>query len=367
MDQEKTELILGAYLARLSEMDDLMTNDESAKWRAVAHFQETWNAGGPFTERYAGAIQEAGDLLDPGHKRTTDGVAFLLRYPQEQFFAEQCFEWLFSADDGDLGARSNRIAEFTVQMQGQIEKHSRQYRSLPLTRETALSFLNLARPAENYFFEKDEANFFAACVDYPADFSGGLDLPTYYAMCEELRAIVVSDAKLMRQNELRGIKNGVSELDDQSHLLVYDIIHCNYKYGLMPGRKPGKISRAETSQRLSRHEEKEELDRKIMMASVKLKRLQGEEEKTVPLRNGTTVIHRAYGAGRVAECTMTDIAVDFGTDTKKFRFPDAFDRGFLTLGDTAAMDDCAEVMRRREERRRLELDLKRMQQKRSRM
>lgn len=362
MRLEDLDKILDSYVSRFQEMDDLMTNDEAAKWRAVSHFQKVWKQRLPFAEKWTRATSEAGSLLDPYGRRSLEGLQFLLRYPDGAVFAEQCIGWICQEDDGNLFARQQRLREAAAQLQGEIEHKRRAYRSFPFGGENALACLTLARPADNYFFRKEEADFFAACVSYPFDFSGGVSLSEYYDMCDQIREHLQSRTDIQRLIHLRCIKNGVEDLADEDHLLVYDIIHCNYAYGLMPGRKPGRVSRTETARRIRENEEREELGRRIMMMQVKLNHLE-QAASVNPLQEGTGVIHKAYGLGSVTVCTATSITVQFGDAEKKFRFPDAFDKGFLTMTDTDSMDACASAVRQRAERKYLENELAQMQQK----
>ncbi len=354
--------ILDQYVSRFQEMDDLLKGDESAKWRIADRFASTWKQSLPFAEKFTAAVQGADTLLDPDGKRSLEGIKFYLRYPEGVVFAEQCFSWLFQEDNGDIAARQERIKAVSMQLQGEIEHKKRTYRAFPFDEELALRFLNLARPSENYFYRKDEANFFASCVGYPADFSGNLDLPAYYAMCDEVLAVVSEREDLQNLLNLRLAKNSIAEFPDAGHLLVYDIIHCNYVYGLMPGRTPGKISKSENAKRIQESEQREELNRRLMMLQVKLKHLEQVEEVN-PLAEGTTVSHKTYGAGVISECTSTGVAVRFSDDTRKFRFPDAFDRGFLTLTDTGAMDDCQRAIAQRAERTAAENEIRKIERK----
>lgn len=103
------------------------------------------------------------------------------------------------------------------------------------TAGSAALYLSLLEPEDNYFFVPAEAKAWAAYFGYDEDFGTGaaFNLTQYYAMCDDLLNKLPKYDELTRLHTER-LKNTMHGINDQLHLLVYDIMHSAYVNGYYP-------------------------------------------------------------------------------------------------------------------------------------
>ena len=161
--------------------------------------------------------------------------ASLMMRPTEVELVRECFRWLFNDDDGDLKKRQGRVEMFADQVNGRFRRCLPRMAKFTQTAGSAALYLSLLEPEDNYFFVPAEAKAWAAYFGYDEDFGTGaaFSLTQYYAMCDDLLNELPKYDELTRLHTER-LKNTMHGINDQLHLLVYDIMHSAYVNGYYP-------------------------------------------------------------------------------------------------------------------------------------
>ena len=224
----------------------------------------------------------------------------------------------------------------------------------------AVFFLNLWEPHDNYFYNAAEARAWAEYFDYEADFGGGtaLDLPRYYTMCNDLLAELESYPELIALHKAY-VAQELGGINDQLHLLVYDILHTAYTQQFY---SCGYARSATTKERAKAAKEKAaraELCIRIGECEQKLQEMQANPAK-LPDLTDCKISHKMFGAGTVQPAEGQFMVIDFNGTLKKFSYTASMNSGYLTAEDPAVEAELQAYQDYNKEKDRLEKELKNM-------
>lgn len=355
MYEKNLNCVLEQYIACWDKLDDPKGCNEGFKWKAVGHFQTNWDIDAEdFPAMFNEATKETSVLIDLVQSRPTSGIKALLEIPVEIEYVRRCFRDLFVEDGGDLKDRQNRLERFVDQINERIEKYYPTSHMFPQTMRSALCYLNLWKPEENYIFKYTEAVHFADAVEFADDFGQGstFSLTKYYRMCDEVREVLENNKEICELYKTRVEKDGKG-FDDKMHLLVYDVIYCAETYSLhkklQSGLPPKKV--AEKAQARQRYEE---LKWEVVALEAEI---EAEEEITLPDMKGIQLLHKTYGKGTAVGIQNGMVVINFDVGQKKFEYPGAIEKGFLKPVDSSI----AEVIcRNKEQKKRIDDVLKKL-------
>ena len=333
MNTLKLNAILQQFIDNFDYLSAKDGGDEGYKWVAAYCFEQNWNIEAEdFLAMFNDSMKEMSNLIDNSQVQPLSGIRLLLKQPEEVEFVRNSFKELFSDDNGDIAARQDRVDAFVESVNGRIAKYtpegSWRYNQ---SRGNVIYYLNLWRPHENYIYKATEANEWAACIEFGEDFGSGttFSLAKYYKMCDELLDEIKKNETIVKLSADRVASKGITDFDDQLHILVYDIIYCNHNYLLYDKAAIAKVS---TKERLKKHQILQKmngLEAEINQKQCELEQI--EKPKPLPDINGCTVQHKKYGEGKVVSIAVTSITVIFDAGEKKFKYPDAFVQGFLLI------------------------------------
>ena len=331
MNEKNLEKVLSRYIERFEEFDDPASHNETYKWDAVAHFQKHWDIDADdFPAMFKEATAETSVLLDGGSVLPRSGILYLMKQKGEAEFVRECFRKLFSEDNGNLQVRQSKVETFVEDINSHIVKYHSGYK-YPQSFNTAMVYLNLWNPTENFFYKYTLAKDWQYCVEFGDDFGSGstFSLKKYYRMCEELITVLPRYEHLIKR-----YKHRTEVYDDQMHILVYDIMHCAAAYGLYTGIALKKKDKEE----LERIAEKERIKKEIETAQKKLQDLEEKEPLTYDL-TGYSLKHRKYGMGKVLSCKDDVMEVEFTSSVKKFACLESIAKGFFQLDNADIIND----------------------------
>ena len=336
MNKLHLERILSQYVTRFEELDAQARLDSAGRWQAACCFQKEWNIEAEdFEGMYLAATARMDLVADRMLVTQSDNIAYLLGQG-ETAFVRDCFERLFSEDDGDLERRKQRASAFAEAVNQKTEECAGTLK-YPMKMGHGLFYLNMWRPAENYIYKSTDAASWANCVEFAEDFGGGrtFSLTRFYRLCDELRKVISED------DRFRAIDAQIRETvgagpDDQMHLLVYDIM-----YRAQAGHfyKNAGIEKMTVKVRLKKAAAQERIDSLELLIAGKRHQMEkmGDQEEVGSL-DGAAVVHKKYGKGVVDEVTDDKIVIRFADEVRKFKYPHAFHNGFLALETTDRMD-----------------------------
>ena len=187
----------------------------------------------------------------------------------------------------------------------------------PQSMRSALLFLTMRFPAENYILFWSRAYNWANYAEYGDDFGSGasFSLPKFYRMCDEIREEIENSPELQQCNKKR-MESARVHLNDNYHTLVYDIIYCATCYGLY--KDIPTYEGASVKKRIERAAERAELERlKEKVTAAEKLLAEHKALESLPLNmTGHVVISKSFGSGTVTNQTPDRITVSFATAEK---------------------------------------------------
>ena len=336
LNSENLNTILAQYIhdfAGLSQPDG-----EGALWQAVDTFGAEWDIEAvDFPAMFARAMQGAAAQLDTPAVQPVGGLKLLMMRDSEVELVRECFRWLYNDEDDDLKKRRGRAEMFADQITGRFRRCFPRMNKYTMTPANAVYFLNLWMPEENFFYTPAEAKAWADFIEYLVDFGNGasLDLTAYYAMCEELVAALADYPDLIARHKER-LRTNLGGINDQLHLLAYDIIHAAYQRGYYPKEFSRNATAKERAKAVKEKQTRAELCQQIAEKEQALQELQANPVQ-LPDLTGCRIVHKMFGAGTVLPGEGQFMVIDFNGTQKKFSYTASLSSGYLTTEDEAAM------------------------------
>jgi len=339
MDRENFNAIITRFLDKF-EVTNSKPSEEYFKWNAVACFQKNWNLeAADFAQMFSDAVKEFSVIIDTNYAAPVGGLKTLLKQPGEDEIIRAAFKELFAEDAGNIDQLQIRAERFVETVNERIDYYwpgSHLYRQ---SLRSAVLFLSMRYPADNYILFWSRAANWATFVEFADDFGSGasFSLAKFYRMCDELRDEILKSELLKKCNEERMRAAGVLT-DDDYHIMVYDIIYCATCYHLytdIPNYG------ANVGERIQRSKDRTEIE-KIKQTVAELEaqaKTSATLQKLPPELIGCAVEHKKFGQGIITEKTNTILRVRFGEELKGFLFPDAFEQKHLALADSTIMAD----------------------------
>lgn len=326
---EKLEAILKEYNSRFDYLNEQGKNkpDAGRKWRIL----DAAAAFDPTAEDLAGQLQMLSEavngLIDSSRLQPTGGLLLLLEHEEETDFVRDSLKTLLEKDDGDLVDRQYRIEHFVEDINRHLALHLPKIEIYRQNFSSALGYLAVLRPAENYFYKPIVADNWAMSIEFSEDFGRAktFSLRRYYNMCDELREALERYPFILEKHAKRRQDMQIVTEDDL-HMLVYEIMQCTDSYHL--DTKRVKMTVKERLSRAVIREERNSIIEKLLEIENRIDEL-GDRD-SLPDLTGQTVYHKAFGQGMVRTCADGRIEVAFGEALKKFQYPDAFAAGFLS-------------------------------------
>lgn len=342
MDRENLDAIIARYLQKF-DLTNEKPHEEYFKWQALACFQKHWNVDAEdMLGMFTAATRDFAVLLDGSRSTPTNGIKELLKKPEEVELVRSAFKTLLEDDHGDLQMRQNNIDSFIESINTRIEHYWPGSHLYPQTRRSAIGYLTLAKPSENYIYFYSKAENWANCVEFDEDIGSGSEfsLTAYYRMCDELvreienyPALIECDRKrkeaAIADNKSQTVAAEDFAIDDHYHTLAYDIIYCATTYHLyvdIPHYFKG------LSKRIERARERHERD--VLQAN--LTDVQQRYDKIIAIAGlpanmvGLRVVHKTFGEGTILSHTDIRQEIEFADKIRPFLFPDAYVQKFLT-------------------------------------
>lgn len=341
MNTENLELVLKNYIAKFDLMNDEEHN-ETYKWVAVEHFRKNWDIDATnFAMMFKEAVSKTANLIDNNKVLPTVGIVRLAKREPEAI--REIFRHLFTKDNGILLERQENIEKFVLDTNELLEKHENGNSKYVQDRRTAIAYLSLRFPDDNYMFRTTEARKFADCIEYTDSWGSGksFKLTKYYKMCDHLVRAIEEHPELLSVHR-SGRKLQKYE-DRKHHILAYDIISCATQYDLYEGivikpkkSKTAKVNPVEVNQKM-----KAELQTEYDAIQTILSELDPGTGLLEDIEfKGLTVTSKAYGTGTILDKDGQYLVVQFECGEKRFALPDAFAKGYLVTEDSRIMELC---------------------------
>lgn len=360
MYREKLETILEQYVSHFGEMNERGKNkpDAAYKWRVLDAAQKLNLDAEDLLLEFECLAESTSKLMESSRIQPTGGITILLQHDEETEFVRNAFKKLLADDGGDIDARQGRVEDFIDDINRHLSMYLEKIDIYRQTLNSAIGYLSLLRPSENYFYKPTVADSWAMSIEFSEDFGHAktFSLRKYYKMCDELREVLQEFPDVIALHEKRMQEEEI-QTDDDLHMLVYDIMFCCDAYSLDPNKE--KMTVKERLSRAVIREERDSLMDKLLAVEERLQTLGTDFELPDPV--GEKVTHKTFGEGVITACNDGRMNIDFGNAVKKFQYPDAFAKGFLITENAAYMSRFQEKADMMTERRQLEREKLRLE------
>jgi hypothetical protein len=347
MNRDLLQKTIDSYM----EKYELMTNPEnheSYKWTAVRNFQKYWDIyAQDFGKMHKKAVSAAEELFDGVLAGPSAGIEFLCS--KNEALMEQvrdAFRDLFAFDQSDYRKRQKKCEAFVKTIASLLEEAGDDEWYHRQTMMTAILYLAMLEPDDNFMYSEAEEKAFAHYTKYTGKVGNGrsFSLKSYYTLCEEVLAAISENGDLLNlvHNELereadRTGDGGVIDVDGENHILTFDLIYCTDHYGFY-GEQSDTSKRSSRSalQEAEREKKAAALNQKKQELSESLEQIERViRENPLPELTGAAIRHTKFGEGKVTSADGSRICVAFAAGEKKFLLPGAIANGFLTLDDAS--------------------------------
>lgn len=329
MNKNQLDRLIEQYIERFEELNS-EPNSEGYKWETFQKFTDAWNIDSPdFKGMFEDAFKDlkSNNLLQSGQFQPVIGILDLLKHQEEVEYVRSAFRELFTDDGGDITAREKRIHAFIEKINNKTIQYDPNTKFRKQNLRSALFYLNLWKPSENYIFKATEAEKFAEAIEFSDDFGQGttFNLEIYYRMCDEVLEELAKNKELLENHTARLEKLGI-DFDDELHILVYDLMYCSAAdaynfYGKMIIRK----SKAAERKRLAELDELRQQQASLKGEIIVLE----SSDLAYPDITGTKVHHKKFGAGLVKQCVDNGLVISFECGEKQLQYSVCVENGIL--------------------------------------
>ena len=316
MDKKFLSYVLEETVKRFDYMNNGPEHDESFKFTAIATFQKEWDLEAEdFLTMFKKATLDAIHLLDAQKNLPNTGIIKLMEMGEVER-VRAAFKALFSEDGGDLALRQSRLRDFVEKINALEQETSLKGTLYKLNLYTALAYLNLWRPEDNFFVKISETRTWCLSINYSPDIGTGVkfSLERYYEMCNRCLQEVRRCTELMELNKARAEAKGCVDPVIAEHILMHDLIHgaSSYIFVDQMGLDISKMDRLKASKEeymlLKQHNDRQE----------KLHELENKELLDQKQLVGEEVNSKKFGPGKIQSLDGATLAVAFADQVKYF-------------------------------------------------
>ena len=356
MDLIRLQQLFDSYTEKFETFNNA-EHRETYKWAAVSHFQKYWDLDAEqFGEMFKVAFEDSGNQIDVPSFQPIAGVLYLCRQNAETMEeVREAFRRLLENDGSDLEARQKRVEGFVTEMNAILQRVTADKWKYHQDISSALLYLTLADPDNNYMYKESECKAFAEYLGVKNEVfkKDALSLPDYYHLCDNVAAELLQQSDLL-QNVDEALEaeadnmddSSITEVDGDRHLLVYDLIYCARNYQLYDEElfAGGNGKHADSGEEENDQEEQKIRERIRALTAQCETAVKQRKEVAFPQLEGTEISHLRYGAGTITAQEDKYLTVTFArAGVKKFVMPDAMTKGFLKGVPEEAMQLCGTI------------------------
>ncbi len=323
MNQKHLDKIFQAYVNHFETLTNSV-HDENYKWVAIQKFQTEFNIEAPdFAAMFANATSETCNLINDRTQPLFGIIECAKKEPEE---VRKLFLDLYAPDYGDLDLRQEKIDTFINKSNLLKEKYFPGSWRYAQTQRSAMAYLMLRYPDDNFFYKYTEVTEFADCVEFYTDFANRstFGLSTYYKMCEELIEAAKQNSALMEKHNSRFLQTDRPLYPDPKlHILAFDIMYTSQAYDFYDGISYVHLDSKEKKSYLEKQGTAEKLKLNLETAKAKFDELIKVQETILSLSEKETRIYSLRNKeGKILSFDAKEIQVLFEGDLqpKKFGF-----------------------------------------------
>lgn len=328
MDRVLFQQLVKNYIDKYEEMND-QDHYEVFKWIAISHASQNWDLEAEnFGDMFKEAMRLSSTLINNKQIWPTNGITFLCEQgPEVQESVREAFRELLAEDNKDYTKRLERVDVFIEKINTMIQDYKKEAFKFYQDRRTVINYLNCINPTDNYIYKYTEAHKFSVAMDCSQEIEQKrrFDLGKYYQMCDEIaeeiqfypELIDCVEERLREEAELNE-DAGILTVDEEHHILAYDMIYCAEVYNLYADMKihsaNGSVQIEKQEAICALQEEQEAYSKEMERVEKDLKKFEYESLQ------GIHVVHKKYGEGTIREQSGDTFVIQFGEVKKSVSF-----------------------------------------------
>ena len=231
--------LLRQYIELYKTEFEHIRDKEIYKWRAVKHFQETWDLeASDFRSMLEEALSKTKNLLSSGNYYAWRMIMFAANHQPER--VREAFRQLYK-DEIDLQERIENFRETIKKILAITHPRANHYQD----DRAILVYLCLKYPDDYYLYKFQMFKDFCQKVKYDYKLRRGsfTNIRQYFYVCDLLLAEIQQDNELLKLHNGRIDKQ--EYFDKKHHILTQDIIYAISRYLTIdePVNAPSRLSR----------------------------------------------------------------------------------------------------------------------------
>ncbi len=318
--------IFDEYIKQFS----IINNDENKEYRK-------WQSAYQFPILMKNALKKEGaefvagleivrkcteDLIDQ-KMESFKGMVQLSRKEPET--VKMLFQNLYEEDQGNLEARSKRIAEFITMSNELLEQYYEDEGTYLQNDQSAMAYLFFMNPDDCFMYEGPLSRRFGDVIEYFEDWGEGIhmNLSLYYHMCEQvleqlMENPVIRFLDMSRFDGRLAMAPGELHPDTKKHILLYDIMHTMSVYHMDQGISYKKISARDRRRMLQEIEDAKPIINQYKKAKADADELNEIMEYVLDsVKSGDGVRHSRFGSGKIEEISKSSILIYYPEAEKR--------------------------------------------------
>lgn len=213
--------MLKAYISAYKQKFDQIKDEELYKWKAIKHFQQTWNPSveeNEFTSMLDDALSKTSNLLSSGNYFAKRMIKIAAKH--QPATVQQAFADLFD-EEKDLQERIEQFRKTITTIISRVYPEANPYQD----DRAILVYLTLRYPEDYFLYKFRMFKNFCLKVDYDYVPKRGAfaNIQQYMYVCELLRNEIVKDNELLMMHAKR-LENSDAYLDSSFNILTQDVI-----------------------------------------------------------------------------------------------------------------------------------------------
>lgn len=312
VDKHNLHKIFQKYIDKFEYINN-DKNNENYKWEIAHEFQSFDLNAKDFVAELTRLSRIASNLFDSvGSTPFAALIAFAKNEPET---VRKMFIDLYEEDKDDLTVRQRKIDNFIDSSEKLRIKYFPDSFLYKNDQRSAMQFLFLRYPDQNYAYKAMQAKSFADCIGFFDDWGSmsNFKIDVYYRLCNQL----VEEIKLypaLVETSLSRFENPKKPMypDKEFHILAFDIIYCSQVYAFYDGMEIEPI----TAKARKLHEERvnkaHELLSEYLDAEEKYEALiEAKNYISEKFGVGIKIKHKSFGEGTIVDINNNLTLVQF--------------------------------------------------------
>ncbi len=328
MNLNNLNILFQHYIEQFEWLNEPVENNEKYKWDAIGQVQKCWDLG---AENLADMIRRSfslsENLVNNRIVYPETGLVEIARAEPEEVRSALA---ALLEDTDDVNRKQDQILTFEATVNALLDRHFPGKWKYEQNVRSAICYLSMIKPAQNYMFKSSPAHEFAHYMEFDDEIGKGqsFKLRSYYTMCDQLVEQIKACPELLKTDASRDCE----WKDPSYHVLAYDLIYCFKEYNLNGGMHSPKLKSKTSSGKPAVNQAQliDELQAEIEQLQDQIDDLQNQIKALPQVQfEGMTMNSKAFGPVVISRQEEQYLFFEVDGEEKSFALPGCISNGFL--------------------------------------